>query len=746
MECCTLGFFIKDIYLLYSYGLLIYKWKWKVISLWMLILLVSLPAGPMLMSELSNGFGRVDTEAQQGLDILDDQLGFTQSSVLLVLQSKGVLYTDEDFKAEVYRIASGLTNEIDVVTEVLTPYSSGDLNMVSDDGLTMYAVVFMDIDIDSAMDMVPEIKSNVNSDILDVWVTGGIPIFYDMNVYSEKDLQRAEMVAFPVILLVLIVVFGSLIAASLPLIMGVVSVVVTAALVFLLTQTTDVSVFVLNIATFLGLGVSVDYSLLFVNRFREELQKRDVADAIGVTFSTAGQSILFSAVTSILGLSGLLFFDFMVLRSVGIGGVTVMILALLLAMTLLPALIAVLGERVNSLRIIKTGNITEGLWIKLASSVMKRPLIVIVSLTTILVLLGTPYLGVKLGVPWASILPEKAESRQGFDILEKELGPGETSPIMLVYTSPSSPLSEENLQAMYETTNVLANDPRVERVESIVNVAPEITIDNYVKMYQNISNIQDPRILGMLDVMTSDNAAYIKVVPRYEIMADESRDLVELIRSLSYLQGDMTLYVTGGTADLVDAVDAIYGSFPMVILYVLVTIYIALFLLFRSVLLPIKAVLMNGMSIFASYGALVLIFQQGYFQDFLGFTALGYIDAILPVMLFCIIFGLSMDYEVFLLSRIKEIYDETGDNTYSVAQGLEKTGRIITSAALVMVMVCASFAMADIVIVKMFGVGLGLAIIIDVTIVRAILVPALMCVMGRLNWWAPKFVRDFGKN
>ena len=446
----------------------------------------------------------------------------------------------------------------------------------------------------------------------------------------------------------------------------------------------------------------MDYSLLFVNRFREEIKNRDVPDAIGVTFSTAGQSILFSAVTSILGLSGLLFFDFMVLRSVGIGGVTVMILALLLAMTLLPAIIGALGERVNSLRIIRTGNFTEGFWIKLASSVMKRPLIVIVTLTTFLVFLGTPYLGVKLGVPWAGILPEKAESRQGFDILEKELGPGETAPIMLVYTTPSSPLSEQNLAEIYETTDKLSKDSRVERVESVVSLVPGMTKDQYVQMYQNIDAIQDPKVLGMLDVMTSDNATYIRVVPRHEIMADESRDLVTMI--------------------------------------------IALFLLFRSVLLPIKAVLMNGMSIFASYGALVLIFQQGYFQDVLGFTALGYIDAILPVMLFCIIFGLSMDYEVFLLSRVKEIYDETGDNTYSVAQGLERTGRIITSAALVMVLVCASFAMADIVIVKMFGVGLGLAIIIDVTLVRAILVPALMRVMGRLNWWAPKFVRDFGKS
>ena len=698
------------------------------------------------MSELSNGFGRVDTEAQQGLDILDDQLGFTQSSVLLVLQDDDMQYTDEAFRSEVERISTVLTSDIDVVTGVLTPYNSGDLNMVSDDGRTMYAVVSMDIDIDSAMDMVPDIKSNVSSDVLNVWVTGGIPIFYDMNVYSEEDLQRAEMVAFPVILLVLILVFGSLIAAGLPLIMGIISVVVTAALVFLLTQATDISVFVLNIATFLGLGVSVDYSLLFVNRFREEIKNRDVPDAIGVTFSTAGQSILFSAVTSILGLSGLLFFDFMVLRSVGIGGVTVMILALLLAMTLLPAIIGALGERVNSLRIIRTGNFTEGFWIKLASSVMKRPLIVIVTLTTFLVFLGTPYLGVKLGVPWAGILPEKAESRQGFDILEKELGPGETAPIMLVYTTPSSPLSEQNLAEIYETTDKLSKDSRVERVESVVSLVPGMTKDQYVQMYQNIDAIQDPKVLGMLDVMTSDNATYIRVVPRHEIMADESRDLVTMIRSTGVVQGDMTLHVTGGTADLIDAIDAIYGSFPMVILYVLVTIYIALFLLFRSVLLPIKAVLMNGMSIFASYGALVLIFQQGYFQDVLGFTTLGYIDAILPVMLFCIIFGLSMDYEVFLLSRVKEIYDETGDNTYSVAQGLERTGRIITSAALVMVLVCASFAMADIVIVKMFGVGLGLAIIIDVTLVRAILVPALMRVMGRLNWWAPKFVRDFGKS
>jgi RND superfamily putative drug exporter len=306
----------------------------------------------------------------------------------------------------------------------------------------------------------------------------------------------------------------------------------------------------------------------------------------------------------------------------------------------------------------------------------------------------------------------------------------------VVYKSQDRVLAEKNVAVIYDLVEQLNNHPSVIRTESILSITPNLSLGEYQELFSGGLYSADLEMSRAVKQISSEDATFIKVVPSEEIMHDDTKELVESIRSMP-VGGDLKMYVTGSTADLMDSIDVIYGSFPVAIIYVLVTIYIALFSLFRSIVLPLKAVIMNGLSIFATYGALVFIFQEGNLQGVLGFESMGYTDAIMPIVLFCITFGISMDYEVFLLSRVKELYDENGNNTASVALGLEKTGRIITSAALVMILVCGSFALADIVIVKMFGVGLGLAILIDATLVRALMVPAIMRVMGDLNWWCP---------
>jgi RND superfamily putative drug exporter len=725
---------------LYRWGIHMYRRRWLVIGLWAIIMVLALPSATRVTSVLSGGFGRTATESQQGLDILNADLELTQSSVTVAFFSNELSFSAPPYQQEVERILEQLKASDRRIKLVETPYSSGNLHMTAPDGHTIYAVVHIDASVDEAQDMVTQLRSQMDSEELEVWLTGGIPIYADLLRVSEEDLRRAESVAFPVILLVLILVFGSLVAAFLPLLMGLVSMVVTSTLIYFLALNMEVSTSILNIVTLLGLGVAVDYALLVVNRFREELLYRDVEDALGITIATAGKAVLFSAFTSILGFSGLLFFEFTFLRSLGIGGVTIMVLSVLIAMTLLPAFIGVLGRKVNALPFLRLGFRREVFWRRLATWVMRHPVAVILPMVAFLLLLGSPFLQVNLGAPWAGVLPADVESREGWELLSRQMGPGELSPIVVVYRSSTNVLAPQNVAAMFDLTRTLDNDSRVERIESLVTLNPSTFLEEYQILYSKPADERSPSVAKAVDLFTGGNAAFLRIYLRHGPTHEASKGLVKKIRSFDN-RGDMSVYVTGATADLMDTISVMYRAFPLVIVYVLAASYLVLFGVFRSLLLPLKAVMMNSMSIFASYGALVFIFQQGHFQGLLGFSSQGITEAVIPIALFCIIFGLSMDYEVFLLTRIKEIYDETGDNTDSVAQGLQRTGGTITSAALVMVVVCASFALADVVTVKAVGVGLGLAILIDATLVRALLVPALMRVMGPWNWWAPRFLR-----
>ena len=780
------------------------RFRWWVIGGWTLVFLLSIPFAPRVTSALKHGFGEIDTESRIALRTAAEQIGITESSVTLVFSSDS-LDVDDPAYAEAVERAIAPLRQIPEVARVVTFYTVPGDTFIADDRRTTYAFVEIDATVNEAVDLVEPIRDGLGDTCLqvqgarclDVWVTGGIALFADLSVYSERDLQRAELITIPLLAILLLIVFGSAVAAGLPVAMGLLSVVTTLALVFMVAQVTDMSIFVLNIASFLGLGMAVDYSLLMVSRFREELQRanRDVrpeladhdvrpdpadqppvipahagtreaageaihhdvrpelvegrptepvstvASAVTTTMQTSGKAIVFSAGTSVIALSGLLFFDFMMLRSLGVGGMTVILFSMLIALTLLPALFAVLGHRVDRLSIWRRRTARGGFWFTLSQWVMRHPIAVIVPTTAFLVLLGLPFLSVNLGSSWAS-LPEEAESRQGQDLVNERFGPGELSQVILVETSPVSTFSPENIAANLEFIERMESDPRVVRVDSVFAAIGDQPLPIATPLTPLSSSLTPPDVQAAFNELVSDDlrTQMIRVVPRHSPTSNETKALVSDIRS-NPPGGDMTVRLTGVTADIENTVDSMYSDFPRVIVYVVIVTYVALLLLFRSVLLPLKAVTLNALSVLASFGALVFVFQQGNFEGLLGFTAEGFTEATVPILVFAVVFGLSMDYEVFLLSRVKEEYERTGNNTRAVAIGMERSGRIITSAAAILILVSAGFATGDILIIKALGLGTAIAVLVDSTIVRALLVPALMRVMSHLNWWAPHWLR-----
>lgn len=338
------------------------------------------------------------------------------------------------------------------------------------------------------------------------------------------------------------------------------------------------------------------------------------------------------------------------------------------------------------------------------------------------------------------------DSRQGWELLRNEFGAGATTPILIAVESETSTFDPKILERLKSFTNEISLQTHIDRVESIVDINPDLNLDDYINLYKNREAITNPQITRTLDQLVFDNITLIRVFTELDSNDPMSEKLVNDIRSIQPNDSDMRAWTGGYTAGVMDLRDNLYSEFPKVALLIFASIYITLLIMFRSIILPLKAILMNVMSIFASFGALVYIFQDGHFEGPLNFSSVGQIEVTAPIILFCILFGLSMDYEVFLLARIKETYDKTRDNTVSVATGLARTGKIITSAALVVIFVLAGFGFGDLVLIKAVGLSMAIAIALDASIVRIILVPALMKVMGDFNWWAPKFLRSSNRS
>jgi len=544
-------------------------------------------------------------------------------------------------------------------------------------------------------------------------------------------------------------VFGSVVAGVVPGLVGGTAVIVTLALMVVLSQFFELSIFSLNLATMLGLGLGIDYSLFLVSRFREELARGEsVERAVAWSVATAGRAVLFSGATVIIGLLALLTFDITALRSMGMAGALVVALSLATALTLLPAMLGVLGERIDALAIgplaasAGRASNSSGFWTRLAHGVMARPVWVLVPLLVFLIALGLPFLRVDLGAPDASILPSDVQSRRGYDMLQAHWGDGELAPLLVVFQTidGASPLQADRVGALAEFMRRVQAHSSVVRVASIVNLDPRITPEQYELMYADPNRIADA--YGQLAVQASvrQDTVLAQVTSRFGQTDDRSKELVRAIRATPPPNG-FRMLVGGGTAGVIDYADRLYDQFPRAAVIVVLAIYALLLRTFGSVVIPLKAVVMNVLSILASYGALVVIFQEGALADQLHFQPLGFVEASLPIVMFCVLFGLSMDYEVFLLSRVQEAHMEGADNATAVARGLERSGRIITSAAAIVVLVSLSFVAADIVLIKALGLGTAIAVFLDATMVRALLVPATMRLLGEWNWWAPSWLQ-----
>ncbi len=715
-------------------GRVVVRWRWAVVIGWFLLAGASAAFAIQVPDRLvAGGFSSPDLEAAQAYQRFAAE--FEQPLPLLT-----VIFHEPDGQigapatlVEIDRLRRAIL-AVDGVTAVQPLGEAGFQTAPS--GRTVYLHVVTDVESARAHTLTPLVKSAVADSDLEVHLAGPAGYYHDIEQFTKSDLQRAELLGVPFLLIVLLAVFGSLAAAALPLLMGAVAVGVGLALIWVVAGQVEISIFALNIATLLGLGLGVDYSLFLVSRYRRELGRAEPAAAVVATCATMGKTIAFSATAVVIGLTALTLFEFQFLRSIGIVGALVTAVAALCALTLAPALLAILGPGINRFRLLPTLSGGRAFWARTARAVMARPLLVLVPITLVLLAFVVPLTQAQISLPDAQVLPARADARQAFELLESEYGSGELAQLFLVMEFDDGPFSDRALEQQLQLVRALEADPRVARTSGIVSIDPRITLAQYRQLYAGGAAAPDPIARAAAQAASSGELAVLGILPKVAGNSAEGRSLVYAIRDWVERSG-MQAQLGGGAANYTDFVDAVYQTFPIVIGMILLATLVLLTAMFHSLLLPLKAILLNLLSLTTSFGAVVLIFQFGWLAPVLGFEPLGYIDATLPVILFAVLFGLSMDYEVFLLAQVQEMWLESGEVETAVANGLQASGRVITSGALVVIVVGLAFASAEVVTVKALGVAGAIAIATDAAIVRSLLAPAAMKLAGSWNWWMP---------
>jgi RND superfamily putative drug exporter len=729
------------------WGRFIYRFRWATLVISAVLLALSI-VGVFTGGTLQgNGNFGAQLPAGQAQKLVNQEIHPPQqttesgSSVSLVITSATLTADDPAFKTAVEAALAPLRSDARV-TDVRTPFDLPDIArapLISKDRHRVIAVVGLKDTSLKAQGYVDSLLAEVKPGQLSVLATGQVPIGKAFNSTLERDLQRAEIATFVITAPLLLLIFLSLISMWLPLAVGGLSIVGGIAGTLFLARFTDVSQYALNIITLIGLAVAIDYSLFIVNRFTDELAAgASREDAIATSMATAGRAITFSGITVAIGLSAMLFFQGTFLASMGAAGTIVVSIAVLYGLTFLPALLSVLGPWTDRLRLPVIGRrkpAGTGAWHSMALWVMKRPLFVLLPAIGLLLVAGTPFLQLRMANGDVDQLPPSNPARQGYDILVSEFpGQDQTMVEAVVYYPDGTPLTTQHIGDIYDLSRRLAALPNVLRVTSIVDVETSLGKADYQRFYTGAADAP-PALKQALTLGAGPHLVVLGLYTNKQYTSDEARAIVRAVRADHVPDGQVL--ATNGTAFDLDIVDFILQRVPIAVATVVLVTYIVLFLLTGSVVLPLKAVITNLLSISASFGAMVWIFQQGHLSQQLGFTAQS-IDPSVPVILFSIVFGMSMDYEVLLISRIQEEYRRTGDNQAGVAMGLEKSGRLITGAAAIMCTVFLAFGLADVVIIKAIGIGLTIAIAIDATIVRVLMVPAAMRILGRANWWAPR--------
>ena len=691
------------------------------------------------------------TQAVRAVEIMDRELPARPHTIGFVFSHPTLSVTDPAFRAAVEQALAPLGKD-KRVTRVRMAWDRDppEAARLSRDGrrtwvtveLTGRAPAFASMSFGGLPPgLFAEIRSQVRSDTLEVLTAGPAAMNHDFEQIMRRDLHRAELLVLPLVLLLLLLVFGSAVAASLPILVGVLAVAVGLAGTLLLGRVTPVSAYASNIVSMIGLGVAIDYSLFIVSRFREELREHPPEDALSRTLATAGRAVVFSGLTVGIGLASLTLLRMSTISSLGLAGMIVIVAAVVYSLTFLPALLAILGPRVDVLRVPFVGRpggrSDSRFWYRVAGFVMARPWPVVIPVVALLVAAGLPLRHIKLGAGDAETLPRTMESRQGEDVLAHEFPGADTNPIVLVvYYHEGNPLTGTRVRALYDLSRWVKTLPDVTRVDSIVDLAPGISPEQYAQIAAIPAAFRPPGLDIAFKHLAGEHIVVLAVHTHLQPASDKARALVRRIRQ-EHPPVDGELLLTGPTAFDLDFIDVIRDATPSAFGFIVLATYLALLLLLRSLLLPLKAIVMNLLSITASFGALVWIFQEGHLAWLLDFTPAP-IETPIPLIMFCILYGLSMDYEVLLLSRTHEEWIRTGDNDLAVAESLAHTGRLITGAAAIMAGVFFGFGIANsVTMIKAMGIGMGIAVIVDATIVRALLVPATMRLLGRWNWWAP---------
>ena len=730
------------------WGRFVYRFRWAMLGASGLLLGLSVLAFVTGATLTSTGGFNSDLPAGKTAKLVNSEIqaqrGPAGSSLMIIFSSDRLIATDPAFETALESSLASLPFD-SRISGITTPYNvpaTQQAAFISRDAHRALVIVGLREAQSKSQRYLDQIKSEIRPGPLSYVVTGSVPITVAFNSTLEKDLQRAELVVLPITLLLLVLIFAAIVAALLPTAVGVLAIVGGFGGTVFLAHFTDVSQYATNVVTLIGLGVAIDYSLFIVNRFRDELAAGATREeAIATSMATAGRAITFSGITVAIGLSAMLFFQGTFLASMGAAGAIVVAIAVVYGLTFLPAMLSVLGDRIDwpaglgrLLGARKPAG--TGAWHSTALWVMRRPWFVLVPALAVLVIAGTPFLQLRLASGGVDQLPPSDQVRQGYDILVKDFpGQDQTSIEAVVYYPDSTALTSDHVGDVYDLSRRLAALSNVLRVESIVNVDPNLTRQDYQRLLSGSTSTLPPALQQAMTMSTSNHLFLLNVMTNKEATSDGARDIVKAVRA-EHVTGGQVM-ATGETAFDLDVVDFILAKTPVAVISVLLVTALVLFLLTGSVVLPLKAVLTNLFSIAASFGALVWIFQQGHLSQQLGFTPQS-IDPSIPVILFSIVFGMSMDYEVLLISRIQEEYRRTGDNQAGVAMGLEKSGRLITGAAAIMVAVFLAFGLSNFVIIKAIGIGLAVAIAIDATIVRILIVPSIMRILGRANWWAPR--------
>ncbi|WP_138860047.1 MMPL family transporter [Exiguobacterium mexicanum] len=690
-------------------GQALVRWRYAVVLIWTVLLAVSVYFGLQLPSELrGNGFAIQDGRFAQVEDTLNDRFDRASASMIVLLEGG-----DLDMVIEQQR---DRLVEVDGVDGVITPAENPEAR----DGDVAYLLLEFE-DYDTAETSIEDVRSALIRDTdTDVRLTGE-PVFADdLNEASKNDLIRAELIGIPVALLVLLLVFGTPLAAFMPLFVGLITFIVAAGSLFFFAQTMELSIFVLNAVAMIAIALGIDFSLLLVNRYREELAKGKSREAAIVrTVATAGRSILFSGLCVFVGLAGLLFIQVDVFQAIALGALIAVAGAVLSALTLLPSALYIVGDTINKGRLVKTNETrSEVRWQKLARFVMRRP----VTMTLVALLLLLPSLwfvrDLELNIPDADALPTSYESRAALERWDDVFGETSTDAVLLFETNDLT--DSMILDELTALTDELSEDPIVDNVTTFLTASGLEPAE-----FQQLAEAAPEQLEAFERLVTLEGNTDLALVNVSFDVPPSDKDAQAFVRDWRENGFDV-----GGPAAFNEEIyEEIYDSIPYAVVTVILATMVILMWAFRSVLIPIKAIIMNVLGLGATFGLLVIIFESGYVYD------AETISILTPVFIFSLVFGLSMDYEVFLVSRIEEYYRETGDNDYATEMGLAKTSKIITSAAVIMIVVTGAFAFTGVSPIKQLGVGIALAIFIDATIIRILLVPSLMKMFGDWNWW-----------